>query len=157
LTKADVTKVLCHGYVQSNTHDVAWLIGDGRGLPASALVTSDNSGSAAFRFGWRDAGKLKHAASAVFSAACSSGFSHIAGVGDRLGLMAGLQSAGTRSFVAPRWDIVAEDVLPILDDALERFCKDGELAKSVADACAAAPLDTPDWVRWAIAIEGDWR
>jgi tetratricopeptide (TPR) repeat protein len=157
LSEADVAKVLCHGYVHSKTRDVAWLISDGRGLPASAMVTSDSSASAAFRFGWRDAGGLHHAATAVFSAACSSGFSHIAGVGDQLGLMAGLQSAGTRSFIAPRWDIVAEDVLPILDDGLERFCRDGHLAESVAEACAAAPQGTPDWVRWAIAIEGDWR
>jgi hypothetical protein len=152
-----VAKVLSHGYLQRDTNDVAWLISDGRGLPAAALVTSDSRAAAAFRFGWRDAGKLERAASVVFSAACSSGFSHVGGVGDRLGLMAGLQSAGTLSFVAPQWDIVAEDVLPILDDAIERFCTNGQLARAVTDACAAASEDKSDWVRWAIAIEGDWR
>jgi hypothetical protein len=77
--------------------------------------------AAAHRFGGRDAANVPRTPQVVFSAACSSGLSHIAGVGERLGLMAGPRGGGTRALVAPRWDIVAEDVLPILDDAFERF------------------------------------
>ncbi len=154
--EARLVKVLCHGYVQSSTRDVAWLLGDGRGLPVAIAVATESHLAAAHRFSWRDASILKRTPDVVFSAACSSGFSHLAGVGERLGLMTGLRSGGTRSFVAPRWDVVAEDVLPVLDDALERFWKYGRLAKSVADAGAAAK-HLPDWLRWSIAVEGDWR
>ena len=157
LGESGLAKVLCHGFVQPKSYEVAWLVGDGRALPSAKAVELGRRQGAAHLLSWRDAAKLDRSADVVFSAACSSGQSHLAGVGERIGLMAGLRTGGTRALVAPRWDIVAGDVLPILDDALERYWRSGKLAQAVANACRSASDGTPDWVRWAIAVEGDWR
>jgi tetratricopeptide (TPR) repeat protein len=150
-------KVLCHGYVSPSTHEVAWMLAAENALPVKLAVGSDVPGSRPHRFGWREMQHLRAAPAVVFSAACSTGVAHLAGLGDRLGLMAGLRGAGTLSLIAPQWDIFATEVLPILDDALERFLRGGELAASVRGACLDASTDVPQWLRWSIAIEGGWR
>jgi len=157
LGESGILKVLCHGYVQPASYEVAWLVANGMALPSAKAVELGTEQGAAFRFSWRDAAKLERSSGVVFSAACSSGYSHLAGVGERIGLMAGLRMGGTRALVAPRWDVIAAEVLPILDDALERYWKSNRLARSVWEACRAAPAGTPDWIRWAAAVEGDWQ
>jgi hypothetical protein len=81
----------------------------------------------------------------------------IEGLGERLGLYGALASSGTRSIVAPAWDIVADAVIPILDDALERYADGAPIARAVHDACTQAATQRPVWMAWALALEGDWR
>jgi hypothetical protein len=133
------------------------MVSGGGKLPVAAAVAAGLARGKHHRFSWRDVEQLKTAPTVIFSAACSTGVSHLAGIGERLGLMAGLRRAGTRSLVAPHWDIVPDIVLPILDDALERYWNSGGLAQSVRAACQNAPAETPTWLKWAIATEGDWR
>src|SRR5207248_8859615 len=103
--------------------------------------------------------RLPRAAPVVFSAACSTGLSHVAGLGERLGLFGALRHAGTRAVVAPRWDCWAERVLPVLDDTLERFLGGGvPLGQALHAACRdAAAAGLPRWLAWNLALEGDGR
>ena len=96
---------------------------------------------------------------ATLSAACSSGQSHHAGLGEKLGIFSTLRRAGTRSFVAPRWDIrPPRIVLPILDDAIERYLRTGaELGEALHAACFEASKEHPRWLAWSLALEGDWK
>jgi hypothetical protein len=52
----------------------------------------------------------------ILSAACGTGGSHIVGLGEHLGLYNVLSQVGLRTLVAPQWDIVAADVIPILSE-----------------------------------------
>ena len=156
LSAGGLMKVLCHGYQSARTYEVAWAVADNGALPSVLAVATDLAVGQRHRFGWREAKGIKNAPAVVFSAACSSGVAHVAGLGERLGLMAGLGAAGARAVVAPRWDAFAAEVLPVLDDAFERFWSGRGLARSVREACAGAE-STAKWLRWAIAVEGDWR
>jgi hypothetical protein len=157
LETASVMKVICHGFVDPGAREVAWLLGSQGELPVAAAVATNHRVGEASRFSWRDANRLECAPSTVFSAACSSGSNYLTGVGERLGFMGALRRVGTRAFVAPKWDVVAEIVLPILDDAMELYWAHRHLGASVRTACLRAPENTPRWLRWAISLEGDWR
>src|SRR4029453_18884843 len=95
----------------------------------------------------------------VFSAACSSGQSHSAGLGERFGLFSILRSAGTRALVAPRWDVLHPEIsIEVLDTAIERHIRDGEaLGDALHGACGEAADHYPRWLALPWALEGDWR
>jgi hypothetical protein len=111
------------------------------------------------RFGWRDCADLDHAPSVLLSAACSSGYSHIAGLGERLGLFRSFRMAGTTAMVAPRWDAVATSIIPILDTVLESHVAGRQaLGKTLWQACRSAEAGgDARWLAWTLALEGDWR
>jgi hypothetical protein len=155
---SQAAKLLCHGYVNPQDHEVALMVAAGGDLPTATEVAEESPSGDQHRFSWRDAAQLRKAPRVVFSAACSSGVSYMAGVGERLGLLAGLRGAGTRALVAPQWDIVPQIVLPILDDALESYYQEElTLAQAVHAACKRAEKAAPRWLAWSLATEGDWR
>lgn len=155
----NVLKILCHGYVDLDTLDVALMIAHNGALPPLLSVACNSEVGQKHRLSWRDCEKFSNPPGIVFSAACSSGVMHLIGVGDRLGLFTGFQEAGTRSLVAPRWNLYAPEVVPILDNTMEMYLKDNNLslAKAVHTACKNAQQDLPLWLSWNLSIEGDWR
>jgi tetratricopeptide (TPR) repeat protein len=159
LARTTVTKVLCHGFVSPTEHEVALMLAHDGALPPGVKVATNSQMARGHRFSWRDCIRLPSAPSVVFCAACSTGISHVIGFGEHLGLFAGLTSAGTRTMVAPRWDIVAASVLPILDDALERFFRGTPIGTALHTACRDAERKKrlPHWLAWALAVEGDWK
>jgi tetratricopeptide (TPR) repeat protein len=157
LASTTTAKLLCHGFVSPAEHEAALMLAHDGALPLGIKVSTDSEMARAHRFSWRDCRALARAPSVVFSAACSTGISHVLGLGEHVGLFAGLTSAGTRAMVAPRWDVVAASVLPILDDALECYLTGGvPVGAAVHAACRRAEPDTPRWLAWALATEGDW-
>jgi hypothetical protein len=101
---------------------------------------------------------LTAAPTAVFSAAYSSGQAYVQGLGERLGLFGALRRRGTRSLVAPRWDIDPEIVLPILDEVMEAHLKEGwDLDEALTSASSRASLSQPKWLACALALEGSWK
>jgi hypothetical protein len=156
MNKSDLVKLICHGFIAKDG-DVALALAHDGFLPLRASEAGSEAGRP-YRFSWRDCQRLSTAPTVVFSAACSTGYSHIAGLGERLGLFSALRHAGTRALVAPRWDIEPVRVLPILDDALERYVRGGiSLMRALHDACIVAEAEQPRWLAWALAIEGDWQ
>ena len=154
---ATVAKLLCHGFVNPAEREVALMLAFDGVLPLALSVASDSPAGRVHRLGWQQCRKLDSAPAVIFSAACSSGSSHLVGLGERLGLFAGLRHAGMRSMVAPRWDLFAEAVLPILDGALERYLAGETVAKALHAACCAAEAQHPTWLAWNLMLEGDWR
>jgi tetratricopeptide (TPR) repeat protein len=151
-------KILCHGYVDPADKQVALMLARDGCLPLADSVSAATPEGRRHRFGWKECAALRRAPKLVYSAACSSGQAHPGGLGERLGLFAGLRRAGTRTFVAPRWNLRPADVLPILDDALARSLIDGvPPGQALHEACAEAAQTQPPWIAWALALEGDWR
>lgn len=154
-----VVKLLCHGFIDANDGEVALLLARNGSLPLLDSVVAGSAVGRAHRLSWRQWQQLQTVPERVFSAACSTGLSLGAGLGERLGLFAALRHAGTRTLIAPRWDMVAANVLPILDNTLESFVSEGgALGRVLHRAClAAADAGIPRWLAWNLALEGDWR
>jgi tetratricopeptide (TPR) repeat protein len=154
--EADVAKLLCHGFVDTDG-EVAFMLARDGSLPLADSVVAGGEVGRRHRLSWRELQRLPASPRSVFSAACSSGVTRTAGLGERLGLFNALRRSGTRSMVAPWWNVDAEYVLPILDHVFERYVRGGEpLGRALHAACAAAN-DRPRRHAWALALEGDWR
>jgi len=158
LARSEVAKVLCHGFVSPAMHEVALMLAYRGSLPLRDSVMSATPEGMAHRMSWRECQSLPRTAGVVFSAACSTGLSHVAGLGERLGLFGALRHGGTRVVIAPRWDAWAPLVVPILDEALERYVVQGSsLGQALHGACLDASARLPRWLAWNLALEGDWR
>jgi hypothetical protein len=158
LESCGVVKLLCHGYVDPTDRQVALSIAVESRLPLADSAAAATPAGRRHRFGWQECQTLERAPALLFSAACSSGQAHPAGLGERLGFYRVLHRAGTRAFVAPRWDIKPAAVLPILDDAMARHLRGGApIGEALHQACEAASAAAPRWIAWALALEGDWK
>jgi tetratricopeptide (TPR) repeat protein len=153
---SDLALALCHGFVDAQGEVALMLASDGT-LPLAASRRGRDLAATGHLVSWREAQTLARAPEVVLSAACSSGLSRITGLGERLGLFGGLKRRGTRAVVAPHWDVVAADVLPILDDVFVRLLRGTPLGEAVAGASLAAASNRPRWLAWSLALEGDWR
>ncbi|WP_155830850.1 MULTISPECIES: tetratricopeptide repeat protein [unclassified Halomonas] len=157
LAEVDVCKLLCHGHVSLFGHEIDLMLAHKGTLPSVDPLAAKSTVAYQHRFGWRDGRKLRISSPILFTAACSTGLAHVVGVGERVSLLAGLNNAGTRALVAPRWDAVASSVLPVLDEALQLYLGGMTLAAAVRVACQEAQANEPRWIAWTICIEGDWR
>ncbi|ANM29757.1 hypothetical protein ABI59_09470 [Acidobacteria bacterium Mor1] len=153
MSEMDVAKVACHGYLEEGTLEIALALSSKGALPPlrGSMTSSD------FRLDWKDCQGLSRSSPVVFSSACSSGRTWRRGAGEPLGFYGALRHSGTVALVAPRWDTDAEVVIPILDEACERYCSGEPLADSVWLACSGAAQEHDDWRVWPLAIQGDWR
>ena len=95
----------------------------------------------------------------TLSAACGTGGGHIVGLGEHLGIYNVLRQVGLRAFVAPQWDIVAADVLPVLAEIRAGLLRgQAGLGQEVRQAVRAAiDRGVPAWSAHALILEGDWR
>lgn len=157
MNECDVTVLLCHGFVNHSEREVALMLAHLGSPPLADSVAASSSLGNAHRLSWRDCTTLTQTARTVFSAACSSGVNHHAGLGDRLGLFGALRNTGTTAVVAPGWDVVAAAALPVLDDTLARFVQGEPLGRALRQACLTAMEDQPTWLAWSLTLEGDWR
>jgi hypothetical protein len=156
MAECDAVKLLCHGYVSPEDNEIALLVSHGGALPpmhapGRAEVPDEH------RLSWRDLQSLPKAPPLILSCACSSALQWRAGSGEQMGLLGALWHSGTRTFIGPRWDVVAEDVLPLLDDVLFRiFTSNTSLVQSLHQACLEAEKKMPRWLAWSISLEGGW-
>lgn len=158
LASSTIVKILCHGFVDPETVEVAFMLSHDGELPLAHSVAAASRTAQPHRFSWRACQLLSPVPPVLFSIACSTGLSHTVGLGDRLGFHSAFRSGGGRALVAPRWDVVVPDVLPAMDAALESYL-DGQhsLAKAVQHACSILATSQPPWISWALCVEGDWR
>jgi hypothetical protein len=158
LANCAFVKVLCHGYVDPADKQVALMLAHTGSLPLADSVAAATPEGRQHRFGWTECARLPRAPRLIFSAACSSGQAHPGGLGERLGLFAGLRRVGTQTFIAPRWNIRPADVLPILDDAVARYLTNAvSPGLALHEACRNAAKSQPPWIAWALALEGAWK
>ncbi|MFL6313851.1 MAG: CHAT domain-containing protein [Terriglobales bacterium] len=159
LGASDIARIVCHGFVQPYSLEVAWMVASSGQLPPSGAIQVKNTLHKRHIVGWRDLLRVDRTPRTVFSGACSSGFQHVVNVGEHLGIFFGLRSRGTRALVAPHWDVVGQRVLPVLDRAMELYVTKNSLslAAAVRHACLETAQNCKPWLAWAIAVEGDWR
>ncbi|MDI3561746.1 CHAT domain-containing protein [Bradyrhizobium sp. Arg816] len=157
LDTSDALKVLCHGQVTKEDHEVVLLIDhDGRPPPGYSFGVMLETAQG-HRFGRKQLGEQTVAPRTLFLGACSGGFVSVAGLDERTSFASMLARAGTKSVLAPRWKIDAELALPVLDDVIARFVDGEPLAKAVlAAAEAAIKRGVPEWQAHAFTIEGAW-
>jgi len=156
LSNVDVALLLCHGYQPLRGEEIGWMVAHAGELPLSDAVSSARA-APDHLFSWRDCLRLPRAPQTVLSAACASASAYGAGLGDRLGLFNALRHGGTTAMIAPAWDVVADYVLPVLDEVTARYLGGAPLGQALRTACMAAASSSPDWLAWSLALEGDWR
>lgn len=159
LQNTDLTTLLTHGYTSATENEVALMLAaDGR-LPLAHSVAAHSDVGRRHRFGWREYAMLTTAPRLILSAACGTGSRQIVGLGEQLGFYNVLRAVGLRAFVAPQWDIVARDVLPILSDLRSRYLdRRTGLARCLREAVRqATDSGIPPWSAHALTLEGDWR
>lgn len=157
MAECRVVKLLCHGYASPEDHEIALLISYAGTLPP-LYAPGDPKLLDANRLSWRDLQSLSRAAPLVLSAACSTGLQWQAGAGEQMGLFGALQQAGTRSLIAPRWEVEAEAVVPLLDEILVRYFNEKvTLVEALHQTCLVAQARLPKWLAWSLSLEGDWR
>lgn len=160
MEQSERLKIVCHGFVSQTEREVALMIAAENELPLKLSHVAASAEGRRHRFSWRSIERLEKTPRVVFSSGCSTAYAHVEGAGgDRLGLFAPLSEKGTRALVAPGWDVEAEIILPILDDALESSILNKQpLAAALRQACLSAEGNNrPRRLAWALRIEGDWR
>ncbi|MFD7033136.1 hypothetical protein ACFWAR_34440 [Streptomyces sp. NPDC059917] len=155
LEGCDLCTLLCHGLVDTGSASVSLLLASEGRLPPGDSLAAARSGPA-HRFDWRSATAVARSPRAIFSAACSSGLNHTRG-GQQVGLFSALRHRGLRTLVAPRWDILAEQVLPVLDRCRALVLSGSPPGAALRTSCLEAERSgVPAWIAWSMALEGDW-
>ena len=154
LNSCDLVTLNCHGLLRRDAADLAFIVAANRALPP--LAAAAIAASPQHQLSWRDLQSVKQAPQLVLSAACSTGTSLMAGLGERFGLHAVLRHAGTATVVAPAWDGVAEDVPEQLDRIRERVLAGDPPASAVKAVAEEARQSLPRWRARVLAVEGDW-
>jgi hypothetical protein len=158
LTSSNISFIACHGFVYDQQKEVAWVLAHNGGLPGTSGVLVNSGDQHANHVSWREIERLERTPRLVVSAACSSGRALVTGSGDRVGLYQSLARRGTRTLIAPAWDIEADLVLPIAARALQLHVDEHmTLAEAIRAACQEASHDLPDWCAWALTMEGAWQ
>lgn len=159
LANVELATLLTHGYASAAESEVALMLAADGSLPLAHSVAASSERGREHRFGWREYAELASAPRVILSAACGTSGGHIVGLGEHLGIYNVLRQVGLRAFVAPRWDIVASDVLPILAGIRARLlAREAGLGECVRQAVRqAVHSGVPAWSAHALTLEGDWR
>lgn len=157
LATTDLLKVLCHGQVNKEDHQVVLVIDHENTSPPGYSFGVMLETTQGHRFGRDQLAEQRIASRTIFLGACSGGLVSVAGLDERTSFASQLAGAGTESVVAPRWKIDAELALPVVDDALARFVDGMPLAKAVSAAAEQAiKQGVPTWQAYAFVVEGAW-
>jgi hypothetical protein len=160
LANVDLATLLTHGYTSAEESEVALMLAADGSLPLAHSVAASSERGRRHRFGWREYADLASAPRVLLSAACGTGGGHIVGLGEHLGIYNALRQVGLRTFVAPQWDIVAAEVLPILGEIrtlllARTMAGPGQCVRQAARQ--AIHRGVPAWSAHSLILEGDWR
>ncbi|SFR74053.1 CHAT domain-containing protein [Agromyces sp. CF514] len=153
LSQADMAVFLCHGVFDAGSRSMAWLVADNGVLPPAGRF-GGGPGAQGHRITAVECDQLASTARVVLSAACSSGVAQYAGVGEQIGLFGALRRHGTTSLIAPRWDVPAGEILPILVDIADRILGGEDPVLATQLACRSAADRLPRWIAWALFHQG---
>jgi len=154
----DAVKIVCHGYLVTETQEVVLLVARDGKLPARTSVGIGGAAARGFRMGWNEFSSLKRMPRTVFLGVCGGGATNVRGLQERVGLFSPMSNAGTRALVAPRWKIHAPTVLPIIDAIFEMWaCSGKPLSHIVRDIqVSTQEAGCARWHAASLALEGVW-
>jgi hypothetical protein len=160
LANVDLATLLTHGYTSAEESEVALMLAADGSLPLAHSVAASSERGRRHRFGWREYADLASAPRVVLSAACGTGGGHIVGLGEHLGIYNVLRQVGLRTFVAPQWDIMAAEVLPIFREIrtlllAQTTAGPGQCVRQAVRQ--AIHRGVPAWSAHSLILEGDWR
>ena len=151
--------MLTHGADAGPLHGRGFCVSDGQMLPRAPLPVTAVPELQRFLIHSEDITRLDRAPCLVVSMACSSGLSVAGPGGSRMGLERALFAGGTRTLIAPLWDVDHESALAFLDDFLGRLQKDPSTPSAEHHRRAVLKLRNsyPDLFHWApFALRGSW-
>lgn len=157
MESTDLILLACHGMVHAGDSTVNWLIAANGRLPFPSSALSHSDAGSAHRYGWTDCHRLSRAPTTVLSVACSTGVAHYRGGGEQVGLFTALRRNGTQTLVAPRWDVPAAEVLPMMHDVVRRILDGCSVVVAVRQASVKASETMPRWIAWSLAVHGNER
>jgi CHAT domain-containing protein/tetratricopeptide (TPR) repeat protein len=148
-------------------HGARSLLAQGRGLCVAADDTLPNAPLPVdvvpelrrFLIDASDLEALGQTPAMVSSMACSSGRSFAGIGGTRLGLERALFTRGTRTILAPLWDVTESSALDFLEAFYELWANDPQMTVGEAHrgACVAMAARYPHLFLWApFALNGSW-
>jgi tetratricopeptide (TPR) repeat protein len=124
LSRADLTRLACHGRILPNQDAVDILVAADGLLPPAAAAALESSGTKAHVLGWQRLADLESASPIVIASACDSGAAILHAGGERLGLERPLFGAGTIAFVAPQWPVPAVATQRFFSIFLDQYLDD---------------------------------
>jgi hypothetical protein len=159
LEEVELATIVAHGYVSVTEDEVAFVVSENGSLPPMSTVVTGSAAGQKYRFGWRECAAIKRAPRLIVSSACGTGFVHYASSGEQLGIYNALSGKGLRSYIAPGWDVMANDALAFIECFLDIVADSGQsLCKSLDQAITETINDgTPEWCARAFFLTGDWR
>lgn len=156
LGRSDLCALLCHGYVSSSDATVTWLVAEGGLLPLLGSPEAESEGGRRHRFTWSDADRLPRSSPVVVSAACKTALAHYRGADEQLGLYSALRRHGTRTLIAPRWDIPAAQTLPVFADVVARIVAGAPPPAAARATGLDAAERLPAWLAYSPSVTGGW-
>ncbi|KJL45013.1 CHAT domain protein [Microbacterium trichothecenolyticum] len=153
MASVDLVAMLCHGVRDAESATMTWQISADEALPWTEDLGGAGPG-AEFHLGPREIRGLDKAPVVVLSAACSTGVSRYAGLGEQLGLFRALRRQGTAVLIAPRWDVPAPEILSILTEVGRRLLDGEDPIEATRNACIEAARTKPAWIAWALFVQG---
>jgi hypothetical protein len=157
-TEVDHLIVLVHG-VASRLQGRGLCVSDGRALPRAPLPIDTAPQLARFVIDAGDLAVLPNTPTTMVSLACSSGQTTAGAGGSRIGLDRGLFPNGTRTVVAPLWDVNQESAIALIEDFHRRWVDEPDVGPAVhlQHAQLAAHQHNDALYHWApLVMKGNW-
>ena len=151
--------VLAHGANSTAEAGRGICLSDGASLPPAPLPVKHVPELRRFLVDGDDIAAAQVAPPVVVSLACSSGRTFAGRGGSRIGLERALFSRGTRTIVAPLWDVNAESAAAFVGLLYDRWCAapDMPLGEHYRAAALAVRELYPAPFHWApFALRGSW-
>ena len=151
--------LLVHGAQSDRFHGRGLCVSDGTALPRAPLPVESAPQLRRFLIDAGDLAVLPKTPQTVVSLACSSGRTVAGAGGSRIGLDRALFPNGTRTIVAPLWDVDQESALHIIEDFHSRWV--GDPGKGPAEHLRRAQLAARERraapYHWAsLVLKGNW-
>jgi hypothetical protein len=150
----DLLRIACHGIGKPDEGRHGFLLGDGDTVSPGLTDYVLSEEGKRFILEWDEIEGLT--APLVFSCSCSSGSSSYKSGGERLSLDRTLLLAGTDAYVAPFWDIMAEEAQAAIDAIILSYISDPSctLGETLRRYLAAQTLSHTSA---ALALFGDFQ
>lgn len=160
LSDVDEFLFVCHGARSTPLEGRGICVSDGTFRPPALLPLQEAPELARFVLAAGDLDRLPRTPALVVSIACSSGRATAGAGGTRIGLERALFAKGTRTILAPLWDVDQQSALEFVERFYELRTENphATLGEHHQAACLEARRRHPELYHWApFALNGSWN
>lgn len=159
LNKVDAGVFLCHGADSGVVRGRGICVSDGSFLPPGLLPVSEDASLRRFLLDAVDLDDCGKTPAILVLVACSAGYSTRGAGGTKVGLERSLFAHGTRTIVAPLWDVEQRSALEFVEQLtiVLQTNPDTSIAAAHQAACLALADRYGELFRWGpFSINGNW-